>query len=82
MKVIGFSLPSFAEIKTKSGPVRFGVGSIITFKDVVYTLRAPPASFTTASFTTEMSIRSRQTDAVLMHQLIDGVDAYLKVWIN
>lgn len=69
-------IPCIADIKAKSGPVRFGKNSIITFKDIVYTLRAPPASFTT-----EMTFRTRQTDSVLMHQLIGGLDAYLKVFL-
>ena len=67
--------PFFADVKTKSSPVRFGTGSIITFKNDVYTLRAQPASFTT-----ELNIKSKQIEAVLMHQLIDGLDAYLKVF--
>eukprot|EP00795_Rhopilema_esculentum_P002013 gene2013-17573_t len=62
------------DVKSSSGAVRFEVNSLITFKDLVHTLKSPPASFTA-----EMTIKTRQTDSVLIYQLIDGLDAYLKI---
>ena len=62
-------------MNANSGPVRFTKESIMTFKDnTIFTVKAPPASFTT-----EMTIRTRQTDAVLIHEQIAGRNAYLKV---
>ena len=65
----------FADVNANSGPVRFTKDSIMTFKNNTnFTVNAPPASFTT-----EMTIRTRQTDAVLIHEQIAGRNAYLKV---
>ena len=62
-------------MNANSGPVRFRKDSVMTLKDnTIFTVKTPPASFTA-----EMTIRTRQTDAVLLHEQIAGLNAYLKV---
>eukprot|EP00794_Sanderia_malayensis_P006157 gene6157-6864_t len=62
------------DLKSKSPVVRFETGASVLFTNLVYTLKAP-----VTSVAAEMSVRTRQTESVLIHQEIDGKSAYLKI---